>query len=171
MRRAALHMLLVLLAVLSVATACGRKPRVIPEKKLVRIYTDMFLLDQWIRDHAEARPAADTTLFFDPVFRRYGYTFEDYNRSVEYYVDHPDKYSEILTTASERLRAEAQRQEAVLAAISKREAELDEYRKAFRPSDYSTDSLRWSRPGTLWPPKEMAPDTLVIKENEIIDML
>ena len=171
MRRAALHMLLVLLAVLSVATACGRKPRVIPEKKLVRIYSDMFLLDQWIRDHAEARPVADTTLFFDPVFRRYGYTFEDYNRSVEYYVDHPDKYSEILTTASERLRAEAQRQETVLAAISKREAELDEYRKAFRPSDYSTDSLRWSRPGTLWPPKEMAPDTLVIKESEIIDIL
>ena len=30
-------MLLVLLAVLSVATACGRKPRVIPEKKLVRM--------------------------------------------------------------------------------------------------------------------------------------
>lgn len=167
MRRAALHMLLVLLAVLSVATACGRKPRVIPEKKLVRIYSEMFLMDQWIRDHAEARKVADTTLFFDPVFRRYGYTFEDYNRSVEYYVDHPEEYADILTTASERLRAESKRLEAILDAAAKREAELDEYRKAFRPKDYSTDSLRWAGDGVLWPAKAAAEaGALLLKENQ-----
>ena len=34
--------------------------------KLVRIYHDMFLSDQWVRDHPDARTAADTTLLFDP---------------------------------------------------------------------------------------------------------
>ena len=51
MRRAA-H-IVVLAVVLAVLCACGHRTRVIPEGKLVRIYHDMFLADQYYLDHSE----------------------------------------------------------------------------------------------------------------------
>ena len=95
-----------LLVLLACAGGCGRRARLIPERKLVRIYSDIFLVDQWFRDNPEKRMTGDTTLVFDPIFRRYGYTFEDYDRSVHYYLDRPDKFNKIVTQVSERLRAE-----------------------------------------------------------------
>ena len=73
------HILLVLAAAL--LTGCGR-PKVIPEDELVSLYVDMFIADQWLRDHPDEKKVADTTLFFDPLFREHGYTFEDYADSL-----------------------------------------------------------------------------------------
>ena len=167
MRCRGLHRLLTLLCVLALLPACGRKPRVIPEKKLVRIYMEMFIADQWVRDHSDARKVADTTLFFDPIFRRHGYTFADYDRSVHYYLDKPDKYADILSQASDRLRAESERQAAVLSARREREMELDSYRRWFIPRDYSNDSLRWAGPGILWPPAAAPVDSLAEKADTL----
>lgn len=96
---------MVLAAALLVA-GCGRA-EVIPEKDMTEIYVDMFIADQWLRDHDEEKERADTTLFFDPVFRKYGYTFEDYDKSVSYYVAHPDKFSDITVRVAEELKKRA----------------------------------------------------------------
>ena len=164
MRLRAVHILL-LLAVLAGLSGCGRKARVIPEKKLIRIYTDMFLADQWIRDHVEARTVADTTLFFDPIFKRYGYDFEDYDASINYYIDHPIQYAEILTAVSDRLRARGDALQAELDEIRKWEEMLDSYRRLYHPSDFSEDSLRWSGTGILWPVKAEAAEADSLKEE------
>lgn len=152
MRLRAVHILLLLAAVAGLS-GCGHKGRVIPAKKMIRIYTDMYLADQWIRDHVEARAAADTTLFFDPIFKRYGYTFEDYDASLNYYVDRPVEFAEILTAASDRMRARSEALLAEVAAIREREEELDSFRRLYHPSDFSEDSLRWAGAGILWPEK------------------
>lgn len=149
MRPHAVHILL-LLTVLATLASCGRKPRVIPEKKLVRIYSEMYLADQWIRDHADGRKGADTTLLFDPIFRRYGYTFEDYDASLHYYLDRPDQFTDILTQASDRLRAHSEELKAVIEARRAREEELDSYRRLYHPRDFENDSLRWGVLDTLW---------------------
>ena len=96
MRPASVHILLLLLVLPCLLTGCAQRGRVIPEEKMSRIYEDMLLADQWLRDHPDSRKAADTTLFFDPIFKRYGYSFEDFDRSVNYYVDHPEQYTKIL---------------------------------------------------------------------------
>ncbi len=150
MRLRAVHILLLLAAVAGL-TGCGRRARVIPEKKMSRIYAEMFLADQWVRDNADARAIADTTLFFDPIFERYGYDFEDFDRSVNYYLDHPIEYADLLSEASDRLRSQSESLQAALDADREREAELDSYRRLYHPRDFSTDSLRWSGPETLWP--------------------
>ena len=143
----------VLLAALLCASGCGRGGRIIPEKKLARIYMDMFVADQWLRDYPDARKGADTTLFFDPIFLRYGYTFEDYDRSIHYYIDHPDQYSKVLTLAGDRLQADADRLQALVDARREREAELDSYRRLYRPGDFSSDSARWAGASKrFWPP-------------------
>ena len=155
--------ILVLSAVLAMLCGCGRHPRVIPADKFVRIYHDMFLADQWLRDHQDARKRADSTLFFDPVFRRYGYTFEDYDRSVHYYLDKPEQYAKILDRAGERLRKEAERMQAEADALTARDIELDRYRRGYQRKLFPVDSLHWASSPSLWPPQpepEAEPDSL-----------
>ncbi|MCR4859650.1 MAG: DUF4296 domain-containing protein [Bacteroidales bacterium] len=161
MRRSRAWMLLLLPAVLLCVAGCGHRARVIPAKKLVKIYSEMFLTDQWLRDNVEARKMADTTLFFDPIFHRYGYTFEDYDKSVNYYLDRPEKYSKILSKVADQLQAESDRMKKELESERLREEELDQFRKLYQPKDFSTDSLRWSGPETLWP----VPDTLGVADT------
>lgn len=176
MRLRAAH-IVVLAALLAMLCGCGRRARVIPAEKLTRIYHDMFLADQWIRDNPEARKVADTTLFFDPIFRRYGYDFEDYDRTVHYYLDHPEKYSKILTRASDRLRKEGERMQHEADLITAREVELAAYRRGYTRQDFSSDSLRWSGPQTLWPVyrdpssvEEAAQDTLSVPDTPKPDL-
>lgn len=150
-RAAHIALLLTVLTVLAVLAGCGRKGRVIPEKKMVRLYTEMFLADQWLRDNEDARDGVDTTLFFDPIFRRHGFSFEDYNRSVHFYLDRPEKYSKILNRAADRIRKEGARVEAEATREEERLREIRHLRSLYHHQDLSTDSLRWTGPKTLWP--------------------
>ena len=173
--------LLALLTVLCCTVGCKRRARVIPERTMTRIYTEIYLADQWFRDHPEARAGADTTLVFDPIFRRYGYTFADYDKSVHYYLDKPDRYSKILTEASDRLRLLGEQKEAALDSASAREARLDVFRRAYQPHDFSDDSLRWAVPGVLWPRHEaplavrellgFASDSVAVVDSLAVDSL
>ncbi len=164
MRCSRLPVLLALLAVLCCTAGCHRRARVIPAKTLTRIYTEMYLTDQWLRDHVEERKVADTSLVFDPIFRRYGYTFADYDKSIHYYIDRPDKYAKILSGASERIRLMATTLQAELDSTAAREARLDEFRRLFHPKDFSSDSLRWAAPGILWP-RQVAADSLATADS------
>ena len=148
MRRAC-H-IVALAALLAALCACDRA-QVIPEKDMVRIYHDMFLADQWVRDHPDRRSAVDTSLIFDPIFRRYGYDFEDYDRTVHYYIDHNEQYVKLLTKVSDRLRKEGERLQKEADVLTAREVELNRYRRGYRKKDFTSDSLRWSFPQRLWP--------------------
>ena len=157
MRCAPVHILL--LALVCLGAGCARHGKVIPQEKMVRIYRDMFLADQWVRDNPEARVAADTTYFFDPIFKRYGYSFEDYDLSVHYYLDRPEKYAKILSDASERLRRENERLNKALSARREAERERDRLHGLYKSEeDFRKDSLFVDVPGILWPVP--APDSL-----------
>ena len=168
LRRA--HIVL-LSAVLAVLCGCGRSARVIPADKLARIYHDMFLADAWLRENPDARTAADTTLVFDPIFRRYGYTFEDYDRTLHYYIERPDKFAKVVENASDRLRKEGERMQKAADAQTARDVELSRFRRGFQRQDFPMDSLAWSGTRTLWPVQEdstaakVVSDTLVLMEN------
>ena len=139
-----------LLVLLACASGCGRRARLIPERKLVRIYSDIFLVDQWFRDNPEKRMTGDTTLVFDPIFRRYGYSFEDYDRSVHYYLDRPDKFNKIVTQVSERLRAEGEHLQALDDSARAYESRLDAFRRLYKPKDFREDTLRRPGPEIPW---------------------
>ena len=84
--------------------SCSGRPRIIPRATLTDIYADMFLADQWLRDNSSERQRADTSLFYDPIFARYGYTFEDYDATVRKYMEDPEKFSKIFRDAAENGR-------------------------------------------------------------------
>ena len=94
---------LLLLSFVLAVTSCSKGGRVLSEHKMELLYADMFLADQWLRDHPQYRSTADTTLFFDPIFEKHNITFEDYDASLKYYVSNPELLAEITQKASARL--------------------------------------------------------------------
>lgn len=136
------HIAILMAAAVSFVTiGCGR-PKVIPENDLVSLYVDMFVADQWLRDHPDVRKIADTTLFFDPIFRKHGYTFEDYDRSMNYYVANPEEFSNITMRVADELRMmTALRQK----AIDKKKAMI-----SYRDFDFLSDSI-WKDSSMCWP--------------------
>ena len=84
------------LAALLLMISCGGDGRVIPKKKMTEIYADMFTADQWISQNYKASRVADTTMVYEAIFEKYGYNSDDYRKSVEYYIQDPDRFARIL---------------------------------------------------------------------------
>lgn len=126
---------LMLLSFALAFSSCSKGGRVLSEHKMEMLYTDMFLADQWLRDHPKYRAMADTTLFFDPIFEKHNITFEDYDASLKYYVSKPELLAEITQKASARLSK--------MADIMSKEveilAEIDRTNKANRISHEFVD--------------------------------
>lgn len=63
----------------------------------------MFLTDQWVASADVSKRGIDTTLLYEPIFNKYGYTSADYRATVEYYVLDPDRFARILRKTSSLL--------------------------------------------------------------------
>lgn len=97
MRLSSRHIVLFLAAALMLASCSGGK--IIPKGKLTKIYVEMFLFDEWVRTQRGEMAKADTTLVYEPIFRKYGYTTEDYTRTVKKYLEEPEKFSKLFKKA------------------------------------------------------------------------
>ena len=73
--------------------SCGRED-VIEEEHLAQIYAEMLMTDQWINSTPGVRMIADTSLVYEPILKKYGYTSAEYRNSVEYYLEDPDEYAD-----------------------------------------------------------------------------
>lgn len=147
----------------AVLSGCSSRAKVIPARKLSSIYAEMFLSDQWLRDHSAARRTADTTLFYEPVFRSYGYTTRDYDATVNYYLDHPEQYAKILHETVAILDKEATR----LQKIKDRIDGINEWNASIRgyvEKTFSLDSLHMRDSFLVWPPRtdSVAVDSLLL---------
>lgn len=65
----------------------------------------MLVTDQWIASAPSVMSIADTSLVYEPILGKYGYTSDDYRKSVEHYLDDPERFSRIFRSASEILDA------------------------------------------------------------------
>lgn len=130
------------LALLCMLASCTGRSRIIPRGVMADIYADMMLADQWLSDHPSERSRVDTMLFYDPILKRYGYKFEDYDASVKHYLKDPEKFSKIFTRASEKLKARSER----FRKIVDRQEEIREFNaqiKGYRTKDFDKDTLIW----------------------------
>lgn len=111
------HILAFLLLALAILS-CGRA-RVISRGKLVDIYAEMFLTDQWLRDNPDIKKTADTLLVYEPIFNRYGYTTDDYLKTMEHYMREPDKYAKILKNTAKKLEKHEKEVQKAIDAIER----------------------------------------------------
>ncbi|MCQ2183424.1 MAG: DUF4296 domain-containing protein [Bacteroidales bacterium] len=137
------HIPLILLCTFAVLQGCGKRASVIPPKVMSDIYFDMFVTDQWLRDHYDIKGKADSMLVYEPIFNKYGYTTADYDNSVTYYLERPEKYLKIAEKTVARFDEE-------LDALGKRNvAKGGDGMKKLKLSrdyknDFTKDSVRWS---------------------------
>ena len=119
----------ILIAVAAVAVcvaACSRGPKVIPHSKMEKIYTDMLMADQWYAYNTKNKIDIETTLFYEPIFRKYGYTTDDFRASVEYYMRDPLRFSRMMKKIALKMDAEAQRLQNAPEAELETESESEE---------------------------------------------
>ena len=132
--------------------SCKREgPRVIPRSKLAKIYAEMFVTDQWIQSKPGLRTIADTSLVYEPILEKYGYDSDDYQYSIDRYMDDPERFSRILRTTAEILDKEIkllQKQQIELKLHEEKQLEVAKFEITmfqFYDELISSDGLRgWS---------------------------
>lgn len=106
MKRICLYILIVLAVLLSTCS-CNRSKGIIPRGKMSKIYAELFVADAWLgMASSELKHKADTTAFYEPIFKKYGYTTKDYLNSVEYYLNDPERFARILKKTKHMLDVE-----------------------------------------------------------------
>ena len=117
MKRYLQHILILLAAIIILVPSCKKESaRVIPRSKLAKIYAEMFVTDQWIQSKPGLRTIADTSLVYEPILEKYGYDSDDYQYSVDHYMNDPERFSRILRTTADILDKE-------IKALRKKQAE------------------------------------------------
>lgn len=152
--------------VCALACSCVRGPKTIPQKKMKEIYKEMFLADQWLNDNPEKRAKADTAWFYKPILEKHGYTLEDYYHTVAVYLEDPKRFvdlmgdvSAMLSSESERLLAEVEKEE----GISGKHAAIMRWKGGYRSDDLKviTKGYKMTREAdSVWYPKPIAGDTI-----------
>ncbi|MCK9626172.1 MAG: DUF4296 domain-containing protein [Bacteroidales bacterium] len=104
MMRRSLILLLVSVLLISSCKSNG----IIPKNKMADILSEMFLVDQYIDDVPEIRGGADTLFVYESIFNKYGYTSDDYIKSVKHYMENIDNYQKILLRAQNKLKKNEQ---------------------------------------------------------------
>lgn len=104
MRKVLQHFTVLLTFAAVVFSSCNMGgEKIIPRGKLSRIYAEMLMTDQWIQSTPGIRLIADTSLVYAPVLENHGYTTEDYMRTVDVYMEDPERFSRILRHTSDIL--------------------------------------------------------------------
>ena len=134
-----IRIILPLLAAIGLAS-CAKEGRVIPADDMSEIYAEMLVMDQWVR-LSDLNRIADTSLVYEPILRRYGYSPEDYQASVEAYLQDPGTFFDIMEGTKALLQAQTDRISAVVRMEEDREAylrELEARRDFKRPPVFDT---------------------------------
>ena len=137
MKRHFLHIIAAAVSAVIVLASCGKDgSEVIPRKDLAEIYAEMLMTDQWVLMTPNIRLIADTSLVYAPIMERYGYDREDYVKSVDHYMNDPERFSKILRETGEIL-------EAKLKDLELRKEELDRLEKLRKAAEQYRPDTRW----------------------------
>ena len=175
-----LRKVLIFLGCVFCLCSCSDRGKVIPPETLSQIYARMYVVDQWVQKNPSARRQIDTTLVYDQVFGQFGYTYEDYDRTVRRYIERPDRFEKVF----KRTKAILDKRRAELEAmkeIEARNAAFDRKVKGsydslfFWPVHVDTvdfeiyaerrDSVRTDQEPTL---RQLPGDKLVAKERKML---
>ena len=149
------------MALVLCVVGCEKRAKVIPPAQLTDIYADMFLADQWLSTSVRERKVSDTMYFYRPIFEKYGYTVQDYDASVSYYIRYPNKYAKLLKAAASKLDKQRKHLQRVEDYFSKR----PRWEPFTPPRIVLRDSLAWASDTTiLW----AYVDTLALRQADSV---
>lgn len=121
-------------------TGCSRsREEIIPSDKMALIVADMYMADQFIALEPAYKGDLDSALLYETVMERYGYTFPDYMKAMEYYLQKGDMVKRIHTAAKESLIKRRDR----LAILN---ADLESYNRAVELFEKKDLNQLWKEP-------------------------
>lgn len=116
MKRTGILILLLLLTALS----CG--PRAdIPEKKMIQIYYEISLLDNYVDYYPEMRAQSDSMRVYAPLLDKYGYTEEEFINSIHFYLRDPERFLKMIKAVETKLKE----REEYLTELQQADGDLD----------------------------------------------
>ncbi|MFA6334060.1 MAG: DUF4296 domain-containing protein [Bacteroidales bacterium] len=139
---------IIILAVL-VATSCSRDVDLIDGNDLPKILADIYMTDRSVLNSQINMQKADTSLIYEPILNKYGYTTEDFVYTMDYYLPRPAKLKSYFIKAKEILEERELNVEKIISAQNHRESLLAPIRDiieevdSFREMDSYERSVRW----------------------------
>lgn len=131
------HIIALAFSVLVFFTSCGKdKEQVIPRDELAEIYAEMLITDQWIISTPNVRMIADTSLVYAPILGKYGYDKADYRKSIDHYMNDPERFAKILENTVAILDAR-------LKDLEVRKKELDRLEKLRKIAEKYRVDIKW----------------------------
>ena len=112
-------LLLFFLCPLTCTISCMRA-KYIPEETMSDIYYEMYITDQLIRKDRKKKKESDTLLVYEPIFERFGYTSDDYRKSVNHYLLEPEKFEKIFRKTQAKLELRKKQLEDIIAQEEER---------------------------------------------------
>ncbi len=85
---------------------CGPKKGgdvIIGKRTMSRIISEIYLADQFINHNPDMRAQSDSMYVYPAIVEKYGYTIQDYENSIKYYLQDHDAYSRILKSSRQIL--------------------------------------------------------------------
>lgn len=111
---------ILILSLLLTAISCG--PRAdIPKKKMIQIYYEISLLDQYVEHNPPMRAQSDSMKVYAPLLDKYGYTEEEFINSINFYLRDPEKFLKILQAVETKLKE----RERYLSDLQQADGDLD----------------------------------------------
>lgn len=131
------HITVIVTALALLLSSCGKddEAKVIPRGKLSEIYAEMLVTDQWITSTPGMRMIADTSLVYAPILEKYGYDLDDYIKSMDVYMDDPERFSRIFRKSGEII-AERLEDAEIRLTEEQRKAMLPKIVADFRPEEF-----------------------------------
>ena len=103
MHRRLSYRLFAIAALAVAAISCGRD-KIIPKDKMIELLSEMYLTDQYIRDNIQRQRMADTSYVYKPIIESFGYTEDDFRRSVDKYIQEPAEFGAMFGAVAKNLR-------------------------------------------------------------------
>lgn len=131
------HIIALAVSALVVFASCGKdRGQVIPRAELAEIYAEMLMTDQWILNTPNVRMIADTSLVYAPILGKYGYDKADYRKSIDHYMNDPERFAKILKNTVRILDDR-------LADLEVRKAEMERLEKLRKIAEQYLLDIKW----------------------------
>lgn len=84
------------------------KENVISKNSMAEIVEEMYLADQYIKLNPDLMAQADSMAVYSPIIAKHGYTVEEYENSLRYYLQRTREYQQILEMAKASIEAQVE---------------------------------------------------------------
>lgn len=130
---------IIMAVAIAVAGCTGPDRDIIPSDKMAGIVEELYLSDQFIASEQDLKGGLDSLLLYEGILESYGYTFADYIKSTEYYLQQGDMLKRIHLKAKDNITK--RRNE-----LSLENSNINNIKKAFAPFMGKNANDLWKEP-------------------------